>query len=361
MHKKRNFEESLADFLDGLEERERSPPELRSERLAEIQEWVQRKRPFENSHHFIAKHIKGLDDFKKIIALSMISPLKPVHSVSIGSPATGKSEVAQSYQEISPNVRFCWGSKLTAAGLSLARLGNEIKIGVLPSCHMGLSIIDELNLVPPADASALLATMAQQWFSVDKAFLKVPYVPSKVSIIGMANPKGDEFLSSSIHQIRRQLPFRSKALLSRFHLIFIVLNPSVEEFDEITKHQLRYRMGRESCTFNEKERGLWRDAVLYLRHIRPRWVRDKEFKRGIISAFTTEAYRQSRKGRLAVPISARLNEGVSNLAEAYARANMRDEVYVRDVMKSVQLIANSLVPCGLDIAEVRRKVAEACK
>lgn len=274
---------------------------------------------------------------------------------------SGKSEIAQSFAEITPRVRFCWGSKLTAAGLTLARLGNRLMVGVLPACHMGMAIIDEFNWIPVTDASAVLATMAQQWFSIDKAFLKVPYIPSKLSVIGMANPRGDYFLSSAPHQIRRQIPFHSLALLTRFNLIFIILRPEVGEFEEISDHQLKYRMGKKEIAFDERERELWRDAVLYLRYIDVNWTHNRAFKRRLIAAFTTEAYRQDRKGKLAIPISPRLNEGVSNLSEAYARANMRNEVWTRDVIKAIFLIARTLVPCGLDMNSVKDRIAKVVR
>lgn len=355
-----NFEDELEGFLSELERREK-PPALGSERVHEIHEFIQRKHPFEQAERYVARHIRGMEEFKRIVALASISCFKPVHVIAIGDPASGKSEIAQAFQEITPRVRFCWGSKLTAAGLTLARLGNELKVGVLPSCHVGTAIIDEFNWIPATDASAILATMAQQWFSIDKAFLKVPYVPSRLSVIGMANPRGDYFLSSSPHQIRRQIPFQSLALLTRFNLVFIVLRPEIKEFQEISEHQLRYRMGRDTCTFNEKELGLWRDAVLLLRHLRPGWTRGKSFKRRLIAVFTTEAYREDRRGKLAVPVSPRLNEGISNLAEAYAKANMREEVYVRDVIKAIALVARSLTPCGLDVERAMERVAKVVR
>ncbi len=357
MVKKPSFEDELEGFLDGLDKREHQP-EFKSERVAEIHEFIERRRPFEHPGKYVAKDIQGLDEFKTVVALSSISPFRPIHIVAIGDPATGKSQIAQSFQRITPRTRYCAGSKLTAAGLTLARLGNRVMVGVLPSCHVGAAYIDEFNLTKPDDAAAVLSTMQDGYFPVDKAFLKVPYVPAKVSVVAMANPRGDYWISSNPHQIRRQMPFRSLALLTRFHLIFIVLRPSVEEFEELSEHQLRYRMGRETCSFNDREKKLWSDAVLYLRHLQPKWGRGKGFKRRIITRFTTEVYREERKGLIAIPVSPRLNEGCSNLAEAFARANHRQEIWTKDVIKAIALVTNSLIPCGLKSDRVRKRIAE---
>ena len=360
MSKKRDFEDELEDFLDGLEERER-PPAIKGERVEQIREFIERKRPFENPHHYIAKHIKGLDEYKRLIALSAISPLRPIHSIAIGDPAVGKSEIGIAFQEITPRVQYAWGSKLTAAGLTLSRLGNKVMVGVLPKAHMGCAIIDEFNLCPSTEAAAVLSTMQHSYFGIEKAFLKVDYVPAKCSIIALANPSGDYWLSSNPHQIRRQMPLRSLALLTRFHLVFILLRPSLEEFGEISRHMLKFRMGKESCSFDDREKELWRDAVLYLRYLRPAWTRGKGLKRRVIAEFTKECYRGERRGGIAVPVSPRLNEGVSALAEAFARANLRSEVWMRDVVKSAFMVANSLTPCGLNIDAVKKKVAEVLK
>jgi len=140
-----------------------------------------------------------------------------------------------------------------------------------------------------------------------------------------------------------------------------VLRPSVEEFEELSIHQLKYRMGKSTCSFSQKEIDLWRDSVNWLRYLRPQWVKAKELKRKVIAAFTREAYRQERQGRIAIPISPRLNEGVTNLAEALAKAAGRVEVWMRDVLRAIQLIVNSLIPCGLNEDDVTKRMVEVLK
>jgi len=355
---KPTFEDMLEDFLQDLDERENHPPKLKSEKQEEVREWIHKRHPFTRPERYIARDIKGLDEFKQVTSLTSISPFNPIHVVAIGDPATGKSQIAQAFQNITPRTRYCLGSKLTAAGLTLARLGNRVMIGVLPQCHIGAAYIDEFNLTQPEDAAAVLSTMQDGYFSVDKAFLKADYVPAKVSIVAMANPRGDYWISANPHQVRRQMPFRSLALLTRFHLIYIVLRPSVAEFGEISEHQLKFHMGMDSCSFDERERELWKSAVLMLRHFRPKWGGRTKIKRRVISAFTMEAYRQEKRRGIAIPVSPRLNEGVSNLAEAFARANMREDIRMRDVMDAIRLVVNSLIACGLDPNPVKKRIEE---
>jgi DNA replicative helicase MCM subunit Mcm2 (Cdc46/Mcm family) len=358
---KPTFEDELEEFLQDLDERENHPPKLRSEKQEEIHEWLRKRHPFEHPEKYIAREIKGLDEFKQAVALTSISPFSPIHMVAIGDPATGKSQVAQAFQDLTPRTRYCLGSKMTAAGLTLARLGNRVMIGVLPACHIGAAYIDEFNLTRSDDAAAVLSTMQDGYFSVDKAFLKADYVPAKVSIVAMANPRGDYWISANPHQIRRQMPFRSLALLTRFHMIYIVLRPSVEEFGEISEHQLKFHMGLDSCSFDERERELWKSAVNMLRHFKPTWAGRTKMKRRLIAAFTMEAYRQEKRRGVAIPVSPRLNEGVSHLAEAFARASMNEKIRMRDVMEAIRLTTNSLIDCGLDPNPVKKRIAEVLK
>lgn len=358
---KMTFEELLEDYLQSLRDRER-PPRFGKKRVEEIRDFIRRKQPFENPGKFIAKDIRGLDNFKKVMALASISPMRPIHIVAVGDPATGKSQVAAAFQSITPQSRYCLGSKLTAAGLTLARRGKDLMEGVLPACHVGAAYIDEFNLCKSEDAAAVLSTMQDGNFSVDKAFLKAQSVPAKASIVAMANPLGDYWLGLSPHQIRAQLPFRSLALLTRFHLIYLVLRPTVEEFEEISEHQLKYRAGsRKTITFNKEEKELWRDAVLYLRHVRPGWGKMKVLKRKLISTFTTEAYREERKGRISIPISPRVNEGTVHLSEAVAKARLHRAVWLGDVLKGIQLMVNSLIPCGLNHKIVEKRLSGVLK
>lgn len=355
------FEDLVEELLDELEQREKSPA-IKQESLHRINEFIKRRDPVRHPEKYIARQIRGLTEFKRLVALASISPFHPIHSIAVGDPSVGKTEVGLSFQEVTPQVTFSWGSKLSGPGLTLARLGNEVKVGVLPRSHMGLSIIDEFSLLPASEASAVLSTMQNSFFGIDKAFLKVEHVPARCSILAMCNPSGDYWTSSNPHAIKRQMPLSSMALLTRFHFVWVMLRPSVEEFDEISAHQLRYIAGsRKNISFDDQERKLWNDAVIYLRHLRVGWGSKMGLKRELISSFTTEVYRQDRKGELAIPASPRLNEGLTRLAEAFAKAGLHNEIWVADILKAIQMMANSLVPCGLDLDAARRRIAQVLK
>jgi len=343
----------VKELLISLQKRETDFSQIQHS-FDEISEWVTKNKPILKAERYFALHIKGMETLKRTLALQLLTPHKPIHILVLGDPASGKSEIALSFARITPDTGFAWGSKLTAAGLTLARLGKVLAIGLLPRCHFGAAYIDEFNLTPKYEASAILASMAQGFFGVEKANLKVSRVPSKTCITALANPKGDYFISNHPLRIKQQIPFTSKALLTRFHLIHIVLRPTVEEFSEISEHQIKYRMKDITFGFDKKEIALWKDYITYTRRIKISEWQSKGRIVKLVELFSKGCYQQDLKGKLAVPISPRLNEGILNIAEAFARAELSRIVRFKHALKAVILTAKLLRPLGLNTGKIYR-------
>lgn len=334
--------------------------ELSQETLAKLQDWVNIKKPIVNAHQIFARHIKGLDTWKRIIALQTISQPQPFHSICIGDPASGKSEVAQSLQEATPICEYVWATKMTAAGLTLSRIGDDLAIGALPRCHMGQVFIDEFDKAPAQEAGALLGSMQHGWFGIEKATLKIPMVPAKTVVSALANPKGDYWRSIHPAQIKQQMPFESQALLTRFHLILIVQRPSLKEFEAITRHQINSTM--KDLTHNDldaNDLSMWSLYVKYLRTVRITTWENPAKTQDMITAFTKSAYEQDRKFQLAIPISARLNDGIERIAMAFAKSRLDDVVKIKDTVRALLLVADTLAPCGLDVDTAFKRVKKA--
>jgi len=354
------FKAQVEKIISSLKQREEKI-EFPEERMAQIREWIHEKNPVLHAENYFAKQIKGMIIFKRLIALSTISTINPLNTLVIGDPSTGKSEIGLAYQEVTPRTGYAWGSKLTQAGMTMCTLGRKISLGMLPRCHMGHVMIDEFNRIPPEDTGAVLASMQHGFFGVEKAWLKVERVPARAPITAMANPFPEYFKGVSVEQIRRQIPIQSGALLTRFHFILIILRPTVEEFEEITDHQIRAkRMGTPKCSFDDRERILWRDFVEYQRRRSIyAWAHPQKFQR-MIKSFVSECYRQDFKlKRLAIPISPRMTEGMIATCENVAKAQMRTIVTNADVSRSVKLLAYALEPSGLDVALAFKKVKDA--
>lgn len=348
-------------LMDELKSREK-PRELTKESLAKLQEWVTRKDPIGKAPVIFAQHIKGMDTWKKIIALQTISQPQPFHAIAIGDPASGKSEVAQSIQKCTQTTAYVWATKMTAAGLTLSRIGDDLAVGALPRCHMGHLFVDEFDKAPAQEAGALLGSMQHGWFGVEKATIKVAMVPARTIISALANPLGDYWRSTLPAQIKRQLPFASQALLTRFHLIVIIQRPGVKEFSEISKHQIQSEM--DDISHNDltpEDKTMWDIFVHYLRRMKIHSYENPRITDDMITAFTTAAYQQDRKFKLAIPISPRLNDGILRIAIAYAKSQLRTTVTIKDTIKAILLTAETIIPCGLDVSDTFKAVKKATK
>lgn len=179
----------------------------------------------------IAPNIVGLEEMKQAAALQLFSK-EPVHVLLIGDPGTGKTDILRSVHQLAPISSFGLGSGTSGAGLGAAAKGDEIIKGLLPLADEGIACIDELNLMKPKDMAALYNAMEKGFITFDKGG-KHEQLPARVRVCATANPSGDTFIGKSTEAIRKQIPFED-ALLSRFHLVFVVRKPTEEEFAEIT-------------------------------------------------------------------------------------------------------------------------------
>ncbi|PLW80480.1 hypothetical protein C0585_02180 [Candidatus Woesearchaeota archaeon] len=184
----------------------------------------------------IAPNIRGMDNIKLACALQLFSEQK-THILLLGDPGTGKTDIIRSTSELHPKTSFGLGSGTSKAGLSIAFKGDEKILGLLPLADEGLCCIDELNLMKQEDRASLYNAMEKGFITYDKANKHLK-IDARVSILATANPKGDKFAGWMIDTLKKQLPFDS-ALLTRFHLMFIVRKPDIDEFVEITKHILK--------------------------------------------------------------------------------------------------------------------------
>jgi len=354
-----NIQAQVRELLETLKAREKFR-ELSPESMVKLQEWVKRINPIHNAPSIFAQHIKGLDVWKRIVILQTISQPQPFHAICIGDPASGKSEVCQAIVDTIPDSAYVWATKMTAAGLTLSRMGDDLSVGALPRCHMGHLFIDEFDKAPAQEAGALLGSMQHGWFGIEKASIRVPVVPAKAVITALANPRGDYWRSVHPRMIKEQLPFESLALLTRFHLIVVIRRPDVKEFSDISMHQIdAAQKDLPHNKFTEEDKPMWNMFVHYVRRMRINHYEHPQKSDTMISTFTTAAYQQDRKFKLAIPISPRLNDGILRISMSYAKAQLRDTVTIKDTIRAILLTAETLQPCGLDVEDAFKAVKKS--
>ena len=277
----------------------------------------------------IAPGIIGFPVVKEALALQLFAE-EPVHVLLIGDPGTGKTVLLQGASELHPISSFGLGSGTSGAGLAVTVKGNDIRPGLLSLADKGLCCIDELNLMAKEDRAPLYSAMEKGFFTYDKAGHHFRF-DARVRLLATANPAKTKFTGRTPEELRAELPFDA-ALLSRFHLLFIMRKPGKEEFLEITR-----RMVKGASAKPPLDAGLARD---YVKHAA---VLKVELPAGLekdISALAESL--KEREASFVQEVSPRTIVGLIRLAKASARMELRGAVEKRDIERARDVLLSSL-------------------
>jgi replicative DNA helicase Mcm len=278
----------------------------------------------------LAPNILGMDEVKNAVVLQLVMNDR-FHVLLLGDPGTGKTDILRSACDFSPIHSFGLGSGASKAGLSVMAVGKQLQPGLLVQAHGGLCCIDELNLMKVDDRAALYNAMEKGFVNYDKGSFHERF-PADIRLLATANPKGDQFRGTDIDTLKKQLPFDA-ALLSRFHLTFIIRKPNVKEFREISQKVLKHEakpLSKEDIQF----------IHTYLGHCRRLEVKiPAALEEQLVSAATKY---KAKESKLLFDITPRLVKGLASLAKASAAIELRTEATPADVHRAVQILERSL-------------------
>jgi DNA replicative helicase MCM subunit Mcm2 (Cdc46/Mcm family) len=275
---------------------------------------------------YVAPNIFGLELAKEAAAMQLFAK-DPFHILLLGDPGTGKTDILKSISELHPITSFGLGSGSSKAGLSATVKGDEIMKGLLPMANNGICCIDELNLMKKDDYAALYSAMEKGFITYDKAN-KHFNLEANVRIIATSNPKGDRFVGNMLDILKKQIPFDS-ALLTRFHLVFLIRKPSLEKFSKITSKIVQ----NDKVKVNEKDMDFIKHYVEFAEEIDVEFP--KEFEKQIVD-FSTQLKKDEKK--YLIEISPRLVIGLIRIAKASARMELRKKVKKEDIDKAEEII-----------------------
>lgn len=291
----------------------------------QIKETVQTKnfKSFSKKAHevipkYIGKNIEGFDIVKQAIALQLFATER-IHVLLLGDPGTGKTDMLRDASTLHHISSFGLGSGTTGAGLSITVKGKEVTKGLLPMADGGICAIDELNLMESKERASLYNAMEKGFVTYDKSGEHYKF-QARVRVLSTANPKGDEFKDGTLGELKKQLPF-DPALLSRFHLVFLIRKPDVEQFMKITKRIIRRKKNAKS-----KDEDFIRDYVKYAENIDVS-VPEK-FEKEIMN-FVEEI--KKNEDKFLIEVSPRLVLGFLRLAMASARMRLDNKVKKEDI------------------------------
>ncbi|ANM65103.1 minichromosome maintenance 8 [Arabidopsis thaliana] len=342
--------------------------------------------------HSVCPSIYGHEIVKAGITLSLFGGVRKhsmdrnkvpvrgdIHVIIVGDPGLGKSQLLQAAAAISPRGIYVCGNATTRAGLTVAVVKDSMtndyafEAGAMVLADGGLCCIDEFDKMT-TEHQALLEAMEQQCVSVAKAGL-VASLSARTSVIAAANPVGGHY--NRAKTVNENLKM-SAALLSRFDLVFILLDKPDELLDkQVSEHIMslhsasgetspalkkfkpasqnagyanmhaegnsllsRLRLDSEKDDdFSPVPGQLLRKYISYARNfVNPKMSKDAG---EIIQKFYLKL-RDHNTSADSTPITARQLESLVRLAQARARVDLREEITVQDAMDVVEIMKESL-------------------
>ncbi|XP_054257104.1 DNA helicase MCM8-like isoform X2 [Macrosteles quadrilineatus] len=299
------------------------------------------------------------------------------HILVVGDPGLGKSQMLQACASVAPRGVYVCGNTSTASGLTvtLTREGGgdfALEAGALVLADQGCCCIDEFDKMS-VQHQALLEAMEQQVISIAKAGV-VCSLPARTAILAAANPASGHYNRAKTVSENLRM---GQPLLSRFDLVFILLDRPNEQLDSLlSEHVMALHSGvkqvhdRSSVTgstqsnlpecdlplserlkLNGEQVDLLPHVLLrkYIAYAR-KYVSNVRLS-GDAARVLQHFYLELRKQHQTLdstPVTTRQLESLIRLTQARAKAELREEATEQDAVDVVELMRWSMVDTFID-------------
>jgi replicative DNA helicase Mcm len=271
-----------------------------------------------------------------------------LHILLIGDPGTAKSQLLQYVAHLSPRGLYTTGRGTTAAGLTAAVVrerhgGLVLEAGALVLADKGVCCVDEIDKMRPEDRVAIHEAMEQQTVSISKGGI-VATLNARAAILAAANPTLGRY--DPYRTVAENISALPITILSRFDLIFVMRDEPQRDTDrDMADHILTLHKTGTTTIEPPLDPLLLRKYISYAKRLEPRL--SDEAKKRIQEFYLRMRTTEARESPIA--ITPRQLESLVRLAEARARAALREEVTAEDAEASINLMRKSLEQVGIDV------------